>query len=552
MRKQKFFIFILFMALLKAISAQPPVNTKVVVDYVNQYKDIAVFEMLRTRIPASITLAQGILESKSGSSRLATEGHNHFGIKCKSNWTGKVILEDDDDFHECFRFYEDGYESYQDHSNFLLSSNRYAYLFDLEVTDYKSWAFGLKEAGYATNPMYAVQLVDIIEKYNLKQYDRYTRVPPNIKDNTEKHEVGETNGTASTKAKENDSYTKIAIENKMKVADLLAINDLSDIKELRYGEVVYLKTKKNENNNSDTHIIQTGESMHDIAQQYGIKLSLLLERNGLSPGEEPSKGETITLNKKNKKEVKKRKILKDGTQTVDMRVHMGERSQSDSIIEAKYNMEVENYSKVDSEIAMVPVPRTDEVYAGNIAKKDNPVNLDNDDRVDEVINGELYHYVRKGETIYSLTKRYDISSDELKEWNKIKDSYIKLGQKLQVTNHEVSENAAVKTYTMNDRGYYMVQEGDSLKEIALHFSLSLEEISDLNNLVKPYEIKAGDRLKVTKTETARIYRPPFHVVKGGDTLESISRKYEMSVVDLKKLNSLKDANIKVGSKLFLQ
>jgi LysM repeat protein len=551
MRIHTTFALVMVMAFSKAIIAQPMANPKVVVDYVNQYKDIAVLEMVRTRIPASITLAQGILESQCGCSRLATEGHNHFGIKCKSNWTGKVILEDDDDLQECFRFYEDGYESYKDHSNFLLASNRYAFLFDLEITDYRSWAYGLKEAGYATNPTYATQLIDIIEKYNLNQYDRYTTVPV-VNDDTDKHEVIETNGIASAKAKEGDTYSRIAIENKMKVSELLVINDLSSIKELHYGDVVYLKPKKNENAKFQTHTVQTGESMRDIAQKYGIKLSVLLERNRLNPGEEPKKGEIITLNKYNSRDVKIRNVQIGGTRTVNMRVEVGERSQTDSIVEAKYNTEVTSETKVDRSLAKIPVPVTDEAYTGNTVKKENQAPYENDYQIDEVIGGELYHYVVKGETIYSITKNYSISAEELKGWNKIKGNNIKIGQKLQVTNHDATNIVIMKSYAMNDSGYYNVQDGDSLDEIASQFALTLEELIDMNKLVKPYDIKVGDSLKVMQTRSIKINRPPFCIVKVGDTLESISRNYEIPVADIKKLNSLNDSKIEVGAKLVLQ
>jgi flagellum-specific peptidoglycan hydrolase FlgJ len=139
--------------------------------YIQQYKDVAIAEMKRSRIPASITLAQGILESGNGNSRLATEANNHFGIKCKKEWTGRTLYEDDDAPQECFRAYPTAEDSYRDHSDFLMKSSRYAFLFDLTPTDYKGWAEGLKKAGYATNPNYPQLLINFIEKHNLQQYD---------------------------------------------------------------------------------------------------------------------------------------------------------------------------------------------------------------------------------------------------------------------------------------------------------------------------------------------------------------------------------------------
>ncbi len=550
MRLNKFLFLIFFFASAKAVIAQKGANAKVVIEYVNQYKDIAIYEMLRARIPASITLAQGILESKSGGSRLATEGHNHFGIKCKATWTGKVILEDDDDFQECFRSYDDAFQSYQDHSNFLLSANRYAYLFDLEVTDYESWAYGLKEAGYATSPTYSTQLIELIKKYNLAQYDKFTKSSLSFKDTTEKHTVVETNGISSTKARQYDTYSLIAIENRLKVSELLKINDLSQIKELRFGDIVYLKPKRNENLSHETHTVESGESLHDISQRYGIKLSLLLERNGLKPGEEPSKGEVLSLNKKNKKEVKKRKILKDESKQIDMKIHMGERSKTDSIIEAKYNSESTIEHKIDMEVVKLkPIPNSDTPYVGNSRKMEN---TDSADKLDEVIFHELYHFVRKGETLYSIAKVYKITVAELMEWNKLKDPKIHILQRLQVSNQHLTGIVASKVFEMDEEGNYTIQEGDSIEGIATKFGITLDQIFEFNQRTITDTLIIGEKLRVVKSGNSKIYLPPYHLVEAGDTIESIGLKYNIPYTFLEKLNSLHNGHIKVGMKIFLQ
>lgn len=139
--------------------------------YIEDYKDIAMVEMQRYNIPASITLAQGILESGSGQGRLARYGNNHFGIKCHATWNGKTITHDDDEKSECFRRYKYAYESFEDHSQFLVKRGRYSSLFELDPTDYESWAHGLKKAGYATDPAYAKKLIALIKKFNLHLYD---------------------------------------------------------------------------------------------------------------------------------------------------------------------------------------------------------------------------------------------------------------------------------------------------------------------------------------------------------------------------------------------
>ena len=168
--KRIFSLLFAFLALAAEASAQMKWNQSYQ-QYIDQYKDIAIEQMMKYRIPASITLAQGVFESGAGRSMLAIKGNNHFGIKCHG-WRGRSVYYDDDSDNECFRAYESAYDSYEDHSKFLVSGQRYRSLFSLKITDYRGWARGLKAAGYATNPQYASKLIGIIELYNLQQYDR--------------------------------------------------------------------------------------------------------------------------------------------------------------------------------------------------------------------------------------------------------------------------------------------------------------------------------------------------------------------------------------------
>jgi hypothetical protein len=161
------FFFNLFLLLSFTSFSQTLTN-----DYINDYKDLAVEEMKLYNIPASITLSQGILESSNGESMLATKANNHFGIKCHSSWQGDRVFHDDDEKGECFRKYNNVEDSYRDHSLFLANSSRYSFLFDIPIQNYKSWAKGLKKAGYATNPKYSKLLINIIKRYNLDQYDK--------------------------------------------------------------------------------------------------------------------------------------------------------------------------------------------------------------------------------------------------------------------------------------------------------------------------------------------------------------------------------------------
>ncbi|MFW5915900.1 MAG: glucosaminidase domain-containing protein [Bacteroidota bacterium] len=293
----------------KAFSAQ---------QYVNEYKDLAIQEMKRTGIPASITLAQGILESNYGNSRLATEGNNHFGIKCHSEWNGNKIYHDDDRRNECFRKYDDVYQSYKDHSRFLTSRKRYAFLFDYDPSDYKKWARGLKKAGYATSSTYASKLINLIERYELHQYDSNRSSGTSASSSSDpshlgdvdnyrispgKHKVRMRNRVDYIKVKEGDTFKSLNEELNLLPWELKKYNELDDGDNLEPGQVLYLQPKRNKAEKGyDTHIVKEDETMYSISQLYGIKLDKLYEKNHMEKGEEPETGQKIWLRKKKPKD----------------------------------------------------------------------------------------------------------------------------------------------------------------------------------------------------------------------------------------------------------
>ncbi len=300
-QKHKYIIYILVALGPICTYAQKRMSTE---EYINRYKHIAVAEKFRSGIPASITLAQGILESGSGNSRLTQEGNNHFGIKCKGTWTGKTILEDDDEKQECFRAYDSAWQSYHDHSDFLLHNSRYSTLFNLDVTDYKSWAYGLKAAGYATNPVYPQKLIEYVEKYNLHQYDLI--VPDSIEkkavEQEWKAEISnyiEINETPALITKTGDTWQMIANANDMRVWQITKYNDLSDSEACHARDTIYLKPKRR-HATTDFHIVKPGQTMKTISKIYALKLSKLYDRNLMTIGEEPASGEKIYLNDERK------------------------------------------------------------------------------------------------------------------------------------------------------------------------------------------------------------------------------------------------------------
>lgn len=261
-------------------------------NYFNKYKNIAIREMQRYGIPASITLAQGVLESAAGNSRLATVANNHFGIKCH-DWTGPTIAQDDDEQGECFRVYGSAIESYEDHSKFLRGRKRYNSLFHLAITDYRGWAHGLKQAGYATNPVYANSLIDIIELYRLYEYDT---MKPNKNDDfvpnnklTRKEDIDMRtrqfrafNDNCYLTAHAGETYENIAREIGIKAHKLAKYNEQPEDSRLNEGEIVWLRKKKHhvpENFNKQYHTAKSNESLYDIAQLYGVRLKNIIKAN---------------------------------------------------------------------------------------------------------------------------------------------------------------------------------------------------------------------------------------------------------------------------------
>lgn len=355
-------------------------------EYVDQYKDMAIHEMKRMGIPAAITLAQGILESESGNSDLVKKSNNHFGIKCKSSWTAATVSHDDDSSGECFRAYDDAEDSYRDHSNFLRGSDRYSFLFKLDPKDYKGWAYGLKKAGYATNPRYPEILIKQIETYQLQQYTlaAVDEVPKfdgsKYADDIEKvgaqnletapvegfvHSANTRltiNGSNALWCTKGTSLLAIATNNKISLSRLLEFNDLQKDGLLVKDQIVFLEKKKKEGDR-DFYVVQRGETLYDVAQKNGVGLQSIADLNPLQGGE-----------------------VTEGTRIVL-------RPKAVAIIEKN---SVEN-----------PVQNKVESYQ--------------------------FHEVQPKEGLYSISKKYGVSVSQLKEWNKLETDHLQIGQRLLIS-----------------------------------------------------------------------------------------------------------------------
>lgn len=469
-------------------------------EYIDAYKFAAMQEMKIYGIPASITLGQGILESASGNSKLARECNNHFGIKCRKNWTGSFCLADDDAPNECFRGYPSAMESYRDHSLFLKMNSRYASLFSLAITDYRSWAGGLRNAGYATNPAYANTLIGVIEKYRLGMYDSMVLLGDDY--NAPDTAAGRLlfhHGLPAVTAGSGQTPEAIARQHDMGAWQIYKYNDLKRGESLNPGEIVYLKPKRRKGDVA-THIIKEGESIREVSQEHAIKMKQVYKKNKLKPGQQVRPGEVIYLQKKREEPP----ALSTGG------------------------------------------PAAGEVVkpaAGNPAPPSKPK---------EVPQDPNFHEVQPGETLYSIARLRGLAVADLRRWNNLDTALLKPGQLLIIKPgvkrggaDTLRSNPGVKEINTSV-AFHTVIKGETLYSIARLYGVRPDSVMKWNKLSTP-EIKPGQELRV-KAPVQRIptETPKTCTVQPGETLYQISRRYGVSVDALKTANRLSGNDIRPG------
>ncbi len=385
-------LFALFYTLSNSLFAQ---SSTVIKEYILKYKDIAIQEMIRTGVPASITLAQGIHETEAGRSKLVLKSNNHFGIKCKSDWKGESVSHDDDARGECFRKYADPADSYKDHSDFLKNRPHYAPLFNLDPADFEGWAHGLKKAGYATNPKYPQILIRIINDYKLQDYtlvalgrkvDEETTgvaavngiktedeatAPPSNSTTVKRHpeDVFQINKTAVIFVPAGTSYMAIAQSHNVPLHRLFEFNDMVETEITSTEKLVFLGRKRREGA-TDFHTVTEGETLYDIAQTEGIQLESLLAYNYVRSDVPPRAGRTLNLKKGS--------------------------------------------------------PKTEEV-----AVAENKTLLTEQPATTAGSRYEL-HTVAAKQSLYAISKLYEVSIDELMQWNGLGSTQLKKGQQLRI------------------------------------------------------------------------------------------------------------------------
>lgn len=392
--KKHFFFLLVFVACSFFGQAQ---SSAIIRQYIATYKNIAMQEMIRTGVPASITLAQGIHETGAGQSVLVKKSNNHFGIKCKTGWTGPSVSHDDDARGECFRKYEDPIESYKDHSDFLKDRKHYASLFLLDPLDYEGWARGLKKAGYATNPKYPQILIRLIEDYNLQDYtlialgrkqpgqevwagSRET-VPAAPKKTYPqgKFSINETDVIFVTKG---TSFLAIAEEYRVPLARLFDFNDMEPSETALQDQLVFLERKRKKGA-SEFYFVQPGETVYDIAQQEGIRLEQLLEFNKMNKAMQPAAQEKLYL-------------------------------QDDAPATPK----------------LIQTPKELLAVAQVLVQEEQHKALNDAQQL------YITHTVQAKETLYSISKQYGVTVEELLKWNNLQQPGLKTGQQLRIIKKE--------------------------------------------------------------------------------------------------------------------
>lgn len=412
--------------------------------YIDMYKSIAMEEMRRSGVPAAIKLAQGILETQSGNGWLVLNSNNHFGIKCKNNWAGKSVNYDDDSRGECFRKYDSPEESWKDHSDFLRNNPRYKFLFDYAPDDYKSWAYGLKTAGYATNRSYPQQLIQIIESNNLQQYTTLamsnqpipdgpvfanqpaTQQPQAAATATEDYEpvavkypqntVFKINGRKVIYVKKGTALIQVANDRKLRLSNLLKMNDLHEDVPLQKDMLIFLQSK-NKRGKNDYHIVAPGETLHDIAQAEGVQLRWIRKRNKMEEGDQPAAGEKIVLDGYASS---KPKLGSNSVAKVDEHKDLEPRKIIKDIRE-----EIEKAR--NTPVAAEPAPVAEQPVA---TPKPSGLPPEMVEDLKKIGTGGQYHTVGEKETLYSISKKYNITVAQLQAWNNLSDNGIKIGQQL--------------------------------------------------------------------------------------------------------------------------
>lgn len=421
--------------------------------YIEQYKDIAIREMERAGVPASIKLAQGILESDAGRSVLARRANNHFGIKCGNNWQGDTFEKEDDDYDQngqliksCFRVYKNGQASFVAHSEFLRDPQktfRYGFLFRLDPKDYKGWAQGLRQAGYATSPTYPDNLISLIERYELFRFDTMSAIDVDTPTEILASGILSNNDVRYIVVGTGETLEDIARKVDVSVRNLIAYNDnLGAASTVQPGDRLYLQPKRNSYRSRQTyHTALMGETMFRISQQYGVKLAKLLKRNRMTTGQEPAANEKVKLRGskiKTRPTLATEQPVQPPTNTTVPVLPNGELDMEDPSPTpppaprpspqptAPVQPETGTTRPAGSGSGIIVPPNSTPATTGTpTPAPTKPTNPD-------AASTAIYHTVAAGETLFAISRRYNTTVDALRTLNGLTSDNLAIGMKLRV------------------------------------------------------------------------------------------------------------------------
>ena len=474
--KPKTFLSLLALLLCIQLSAQEELHR----EYIELYKKIAIQEMERTGIPASIKLAQGLLESSAGTSELASESNNHFGIKCGGDWTGPSYFVKDDDFdnngnllHSCFRVYKSPEESYVAHSEFLMNPKkdyRYGFLFKIKRKNYKKWARGLKKSGYATSKSYDKKLIKLIERYKLNKFDKMSIEDVIVEEVKEDKEQGKHEDIAELSVHE---------DKELAVLDPSEEANAPEIKEVPAVKVSNKKKTNSFRGKKEWHIVKKGETMAAISDRYQIKMSKLLRRNRLKKGQEPAAGEKIKL--KGRKVKKTPKLYK----AVEVKLEPVVKAEPEPKLEKPTEPIVrkEEPAVVKKEEKLTPLTSDTKETNGRL------LDMDMNEAID-LNKVEAPVKINTGTPTTSIDEKLAFEENEIKPTETVDvklDDVVKETPKEEVVVPEKKQDP--------QEVYYVVQKGDTLWSIALRHRTTVQDVRELNKL-KSSSIRRGMKLRV--------------------------------------------------------
>lgn len=507
-------------------STKAPANMTETDKYINSYKYLAIKEMQRAKIPASITLAQAILESSVGQSFIARNANNHFGIKCNSKWTGPSINYDDDIANECFRQYGSVEESFIDHSNHLTNNPRYSSLFSLSLTDYQSWAKGLKAAGYATRSNYAELLIGIIDRYQLYEFDKFQSNKPK---GSEKSGQFVYNGLPAVMVREGDTYDDIIKQNKITEQKLIKYNDLEPNQPLHQDMILYLKSKKSKGKET-YHIVKDGETMYGISQDYGIKLDNLCTMNLMTASELPAIGELIYLKQKRFDPPSLRKELNESD-----KVKKDEPQESVFSDNQKKNIDQNNDFVMPKKETPTTDDNTAQTQSEPVKAKEEPVETNNN--VQPSTSNSNVQPVPSSNTYDQPVRTSNNSVQPAVTSNS--DKSLKSDDFFNSTS---STNSKPTTVTKTSATSTPSQTSTTTKPSA-YFKPTMVSLNSNNPNT------STTRPATATTSTTNSTAAKVHLVQKGESMFSISKLYGLTVLELQTINGMNDNAIKIGQKL---